>query len=72
MGGGAVRARGLTKEQKPNANTAAGSCNFRGGELTYDEQVSQFAKGIDNATTQDVEASENKWQKIVDWCSGRR
>lgn len=43
--------------------------NFPGEDLPYEEPVARVAKGVDNVFLSDVEAHENKWEKIVEWCN---
>src|SRR5665213_1544409 len=37
--------------------------------LSYLECVERFASGVDNVLLADVLEFEDKWQKIIDWCS---
>lgn len=38
-------------------------------ELSYEERVRRVAKGVDGVRANDVQEHEDKWNKIVDWCS---
>lgn len=38
-------------------------------DLPYDERARRVEHGVDNVLIQDVQAHEDAWAKILDWCS---
>jgi hypothetical protein len=47
---------------------AQGRRNCPGQSLSYAERAARARKGVDNVLIQDVEPSENKWDKIISFC----
>ncbi len=56
----------LSHEQLADAQAQR---NHPGEDLSYDERAKRVEHGVDNVLIQDVEAHEDAWAKIVDWCS---
>jgi hypothetical protein len=45
--------------------------NHPGEDLPWDERARRVQHGVDNVLVQDVEAHEDAWTKIVEWCSDK-
>lgn len=56
----------LSHEQLADAQAQR---NHSGEVLSYDERARRVQHGVDNVLLQDIEAHEDAWTKIVEWCS---
>ena len=49
-----------------------GEVNCPGEKLSYEQIAARVSRGVDNVSLKHVEAHENAWSKILDFCHGRQ
>lgn len=49
-----------------------GEVNCPGEKLSHEQIAARVSRGVDNVSLKHVEAHENAWSKILDFCHGRQ